>query len=130
MELDDFFGGELEFAAVGLALEVDAFVGDGAIFFVFSNHGEGLEPAGVGDDGFVPGGHGVDVAESLDGGGAGALHEMEGIHDEGLDACFLCVTRIKTADHAVGGVGKKDREAEFAVGEFDDFWHVFIIADK
>lgn len=26
------------------------------------------------------------AAEGLDGGGAGALHEMEGVHDEGLDA--------------------------------------------
>ena len=109
----------MDLAGRAFRAKEDAAVGEVTVADVLADERVGLEAARVGDDRPLPAAHPVQPAQRLDGRGAGTLHQVERVHDKGLDAALLQVGAVHRAHHALGRVGQEDGQAQLTVGQVE-----------
>ena len=94
LQLDTFFRGQQELPFAAFRQKGNAVIGQGAEFAVLADERIRLESAGIGEDGFLPARKPVQPAQGFDRGGAGFLHQVEGVHHQRLYAACSCGSRI------------------------------------
>jgi hypothetical protein len=82
-----------------------------------ADQGIGLEATRIGDDGTRPAGHAVQSTQRCYSGGTWTLHQVKGVHDDGLDAALFEIGAIYVTHYAKRGVRQERREAYLAVGQ-------------
>ena len=109
LDLHALLGAEHHAGAVEMALKLDALFGD------FSDFGQrpNLKAAGVGEQGPVPGGEGMEAAEFFDHLGTGAKPEVVGVCENDLRLHHVKIIGMEGFDRTLGA----DRHED---GGFDD----------
>ncbi len=110
LQLYALFWSEMELALGPFRLESNALVVHRTKSVVLPDQRIRLEASRVCDDGTRPAGHPVQPAQRRDGRRAWMLHQVEGIHDNSLDAALFEVNAIYRAHHAQRSIRQKSRK--------------------